>query len=202
MSRPGIIVTISGGHFILNSRTLSLTILLLLTCYGCKDDPVYEPPPKFGCTKYYAINYDLEADFDDGSCKFENSHKEGVYVFTELYWNDGFDPSIYEKSKKEYAFYRIPHVQDQWVLISSDGIFDYTNIFNLELQCELIGDSLRFPAQSFDVDSSGYTPVDVVSDVNIKSYSNGYFANDSFYVFLYISGEVDVFIKHLSGAKN
>ena len=97
----------------------------------------------------------------------------------------GIDPMWYYHSNVEYALHKVPNTEYQWVFIQSfrrPSDFDYYHLYNIELECTLEGDTLRFPSQSFLYDDSfGFTPTDGWGDYRYDSSTQGYFRNDSLF---------------------
>jgi hypothetical protein len=131
-----------------------LTLLVLLT--GCQDDKYPDFLKLKGCMLEYVTNYKKRAAVENESCKFGDSELEGIYVFSDSSLS-GIEPIWYYGSNIEHALHKMPKTVNQWVFIKpfrpqGSLSFDYYETYNLEFECYLNGDSLRFPHQHFTYD--------------------------------------------------
>ena len=126
-------------------KIIKFIILLyaILIWAGCSEESLR------GCTNCNAVNFDDEANEDDGSCIFLNTNRLGEYavrdstmdwVFT--WWHDEYNISI---------------IRDSCNSIGID-INNYANVSSLDVSADIIGDSILIPYQVV----SGYEILETV----------------------------------------
>lgn len=102
----------------MNRIISTLCILGILSLSACKRD---------GCMNSDAINYDEEADYDDGSCKFQAANFVGTYNVTGTKVNLTFEDTTIQN----YQFI-ISYVSETNVSISNLG--NSSNVFTASIK--------------------------------------------------------------------
>ena len=142
-------------------KILKLIVLLyvVLIWAGCTE-PVAEPLR--GCTNCNAINFDDDANEDDGSCIFINTNRLGDYAV-----KDSIMDWVFEWWHDEYNINIVRDSCDSMGL----KINNYANVSSLDVSADIIGDSILIPYQ-------------VVSGYEILE-TDGYFQEDSIFFQIY-----------------
>ncbi len=164
-------------------KELIVLLHVILIWAGCTESAV---EPLSGCTNCNAINFDDDANEDDGSCIFINTNRLGDYAV--------IDSTMDWVFEWWYDEYNISIVRDS---CSSIGIKinNYANGITTSLDnsicvsADIIGDSIFIPYQ-------------VVSDYEILE-TDGYFREDSiFFQIYYLTPNFgDPYIGYVEGKK-
>ena len=139
-------------------KIIKIVIFLYLILFwaGCAEETL------MGCTNCNAVNFNSEANEDDGSCVLINTNRLGEYAVTDStmdwvfnWWHDEYNISILRDS------------------CSSVGIKinNYSNVPSLDVSAEIIGDSIFIPNQAV----LGYEIIE----------TDGYFREDSIFFQIY-----------------
>ena len=115
----------------MNRNISILCILGILSLSACK---------KEGCTNMDAINYDKEADNDDGSCNFQAANFVGTYNVT----GTKVDLTFEDTTIQNYQFI-ISYVSETNVSISNLG--NTSNVFTASIK----NNQLTLPSQDKNV---------------------------------------------------
>ncbi len=168
-------------------KALPIVFSLIVLFTGCQKDKHPDFLKLEGCMVPYAKNYKKRAAIENESCKFGDSDREGIYVFSDSSFNN-FDGGWYYHTNVERALHKVPNSENQWVFVSTfrqPYDFDYYNLYNIELVCYLDEDTLRFLEQRFDYDDSlGFTITEEGwGELVYPSSTQGYFRNDSLFYY-------------------
>ena len=157
-------------------KIIKFIILLyaILIWAGCSEESLR------GCTNCNAVNFDDEANEDDGSCIFLNTNRLGEYavrdstmdwVFT--WWHEEYNISIIRDSCNSIGV----------------NINNYANVSSLDVSADIIGDSILIPYQAV----SGYEILETV----------GIFKEDSilFQIYYLTPNFGDLYFGYVEGIK-
>ena len=140
-------------------KELIVLLHVILIWAGCTESAV---EPLSGCTNCNAINFDDDANEDDGSCIFINANRLGDYAVIDStmdwvfeWWHDEYNISIVRDSCDSIGL----------------KINNYANVSSLDVSADIIGDSILIPYQ-------------VVSGYEILE-TDGYFQEDSIFFQIY-----------------
>ncbi|MDP6878320.1 MAG: hypothetical protein QGI18_06940 [Candidatus Marinimicrobia bacterium] len=140
-------------------KELIVLLHVILIWAGCTESAV---EPLSGCTNCNAINFDDDANEDDGSCIFINANRLGDYAVIDStmdwvfeWWHDEYNISIVRDSCDSMGL----------------KINNYANVSSLDVSADIIGDSILIPYQ-------------VVSGYEILE-TDGYFQEDSIFFQIY-----------------
>ena len=143
----------------MNRNITILCILGILSLSACKKD---------GCTNMDAINYDKEADYDDGSCNFQAANFVGAYNVT----GTKVDLTFEDTTIQNYQFI-ISYVSETNVSISNLG--NTSNVFTASIK----NNQLTLPSQNKNVVET-WSGAGVISGSTINlQYSESF--HDDFY---------------------
>jgi len=139
---------------------LIFLLYVILICAGCAEETIR------GCTNCNAVNFNNDANEDDGSCILINTNRLGEYAVSDstmdwvfTWWHDEYNISIIRDS------------------CSSIGIKikNYANLSSLDhsfsVSADIIGDSILIPYQ----EALGYEILE----------TDGYFREDSIFFQIY-----------------
>ena len=140
-------------------KELIVLLHVILIWAGCTESAVESLS---GCTNCNAINFDDDANEDDGSCIFINANRLGDYAVIDStmdwvfeWWHDEYNISIVRDSCDSIGL----------------KINNYANVSSLDVSADIIGDSILIPYQ-------------VVSGYEILE-TDGYFQEDSIFFQIY-----------------
>ena len=162
-------------------------IILLLIIYisisSCNKD---------GCTDCNATNYDVSANKDDGSCKYLNESRLGMYVVSDSII-DPFQTIFYSSYKIEIKHNKCMPSE---MLISNFGDIKNSLKDPITIVCEISGDSIFIKQQIIEGPDANST-----TDFIQVSQSYGYFSNDSIYFSIRFSDRFDPYYGNCWGKK-